>query len=75
MTRPLFHTRPWTPAEEGRLRAMIISGMSVYDVSFELQRTVEAVRSRSGQLGISLKQVAVERPARLVGARAKSKGK
>jgi hypothetical protein len=73
MTRPLFHTRPWTPAEEGRLRAMIISGISVQDVSSKLQRTVEAVRSRSGQLGISLKQVTVKRPARLLGPKAKAK--
>jgi len=75
MTRPLFHTRPWTPAEEGRLRAMIISGMSAWDVSSKLQRTVEAVRSRSGQLGISLKQVTVKRPARLVELGLKAKGK
>jgi hypothetical protein len=53
--------RLWTPEEEERLRATIMSGMSVQDVSFELQRTVAAVRARSEQLGISLKQVTVKR--------------
>jgi DNA-binding NarL/FixJ family response regulator len=56
MTRPQFHTTPWTPAEEERLRAMIVSGMSVKDIATEHQRSVGAVRARSEQLGISLKR-------------------
>jgi DNA-binding CsgD family transcriptional regulator len=42
MTRPQFHTTPWTPAEEERLRAMIVSGMSVKDIATEHQRSVRA---------------------------------
>jgi hypothetical protein len=42
---------------------MILSGMSVQEVSSELERTVAAVRARSEQLGISLKQVTVKRTA------------
>ena len=61
MTRPQFHTTPWTPAEEERLRAMIVSGMSVKDIATEHQRSVGAVRARSEQLGISLKRVTVKR--------------
>jgi hypothetical protein len=73
MTRPQFHKTPWTPAEEERLRAMIMSGMSVKDISTEHQRSVGAVRSRSEQLGISLKQVTVKR-RRLVELGLKAKG-
>jgi hypothetical protein len=61
MTRPQFHTTPWTPAKEERLRAMIVSGMSVKDIVTEHQRSVGAVRARSEQLGISLKRVTVKR--------------
>lgn len=61
MTRPRFSTKPWTPVEEERLRAMIMSSMSVKDIAIEHQRSVAAVRARSEQLGISLKQVTVKR--------------
>jgi hypothetical protein len=63
MIRPRFFAKPWKPAEEEHLRAMILSGMSVQEVSSELERTVAAVRARSEQLGISLKQVTVKRTA------------
>ena len=63
MNRPQFHAKPWTLVEEERLRAMIMSGMDVKDISSELQRTVVAVRSRSEQIGISLRRVTVKRPA------------
>jgi hypothetical protein len=65
MTRPQFHMTPWTPTEEERLRAMIMSGMSVKDISTEHQRSVGAVRSKSEQLGISQKRVTVKRQRRL----------
>ena len=68
MTRPQLHAKPWTPEEEERLRAMVVSGIGVKDLSSELQRSVAAVRSRSEHLGISLKQVTVKRPRRLVDA-------
>ena len=61
MTRPGFSAKPWTPAEEERLRTMIMSGMSVKDIATEHQRSVGAVRARSKQLGISLKQITVKR--------------
>jgi hypothetical protein len=60
-----FPARPWTPAEEERLRALVMAGMSAIDLSPELQRSVAAVRSRSEQLGISLKLVTVRRPGGL----------
>jgi DNA-binding NarL/FixJ family response regulator len=74
MTRLQSHTTPWTPAEEERLRAMIVSGMSVKDIATEHQRNVGAVRSRSERLGISLKRVAVKRH-RLVDLGLKAKGR
>jgi hypothetical protein len=61
MNRPQFRPKPWTIAEEQHLRAMIVAGRSADDLSRELQRSVAAVRSRSEQLGISLKQVTVRR--------------
>jgi hypothetical protein len=60
-----FPARPWTPTEEERLRALIMAGMSADDLSSELQRSVAAVRSRSEQLGISLRLVTVRRPGGL----------
>ena len=74
MTRPRFFGKSWTPAEEEHLRAMIMSGMSVRDIATEHQRSVAAVRARSEQLGISLKQVKVKR-RRLVEIGLKAKGK
>jgi hypothetical protein len=56
-----FPARPWTAAEEERLRALVMEGMSAIDLSLELQRSVAAVRSKSEQLGISLKLVTVRR--------------
>ena len=41
------------------------AGMSADDLSSELQRSVAAVRSRSEQLGISLRLVTVRRPGGL----------
>ena len=63
MIRPGFSAKLWTPAEEERLRAIIMSGMGVKNISTELQRSVAAVRTRSEQLGISLRQVMVKRPS------------
>ncbi len=59
MNRPRFPARPWTTREEERLKALIISGKSAEEISMEFQRSVAAVRSRSEQLGISLKRVMV----------------
>jgi hypothetical protein len=63
MIRPQFHARPWTPAEEERLRAMIMSGIGVKDIATKHQRSVGAVRAKSEQLGISLKRITLKRGA------------
>jgi hypothetical protein len=68
MTRYRFPIRPWTRAEEDRLRAMVVSGATVFEVATELQRTVAALRARSEQLGLSLKQVTVRRRPSLQGS-------
>jgi len=44
---PALFAKPWTPAEEERLWAMVMSGMSVKDLAPELQRTIAAVRTRA----------------------------
>jgi len=59
---PAAISKPWTPIQEEHLREMIVSGMSIDDLSSELQRSKAALRSRCEQLGISLKQVRVKRP-------------
>jgi hypothetical protein len=59
MSGPRYRARPWTALEEERLRASIISGMSVAEISIDFQRSISAVRSRSEQLGITLKRVMV----------------
>jgi hypothetical protein len=55
-----FAVRPWTTVDEEQLRALIVSGLSVAEISISYQRSVAAIRPRSERLGITLKRVVVK---------------
>jgi hypothetical protein len=50
-----FSARPWTPADEDKLRELAIAGASSRAIGMQMNRTVAAVRSRAAQLKIRLK--------------------
>jgi hypothetical protein len=66
MKHARLHTKHWTNVEDERLGSLAISGMIARDIAAELERTVAAVRSRAERLGVSLRQVSVAAPRRLV---------
>lgn len=51
----------WTEADDERLRSLAVAGMNSREIAMELNRSVFAVRARSANLGVSLKQVMVKR--------------
>jgi hypothetical protein len=74
MKHARLHKKPWTNTENDRLRSLVISGMNAWDIAAELERTVAAVRSRAEGIGVSLRQVSVAPPRRLVELGLKPKG-
>jgi hypothetical protein len=46
--------------------SLVISGMNAWDIAAELERTVVAVRARAERVGVSLRQVRIACPRRLV---------
>jgi hypothetical protein len=48
---------PWTPEQEGKLRALILSGNSVEAVAKKIDRTPLAVRRRASMLKLPLKKI------------------
>jgi hypothetical protein len=61
MKHARLHTKPWTNTEDERLRSLVVSGMNVWDIAAEMERTVAAVRARAERAGVSLRQVMVAR--------------
>jgi hypothetical protein len=49
--------RPWTPAEESRLRILVEDGASVVLVAAKLKRTVTAIRGRASVIGVSFRPI------------------
>ena len=60
MNKARFPIRPWTTVDEEQLKALVVSGMSVAEISISSQRSVAAIRLRSERLGITLKRVMVK---------------
>ena len=54
-------SRPWTEADEERLRSMILAGASPRTIVEVLDRTIDSVRVRANRLRIPLKKVTVKR--------------
>lgn len=56
-----FSTRPWTEAEDGKLRALALSGATSRSIGAQMNRTEAAVRSRANRLKIFLKKSTIPR--------------
>jgi len=54
-------SRPWTEADEERLRSMVLAGASPGTIAQVLDRTIDSVRVRANRLRIPLKKVIVKR--------------
>lgn len=49
----LRKNRPWTPEDDGQLRAMFLDGKTVAQVAIRIQRTGAATRNRAQHLRVS----------------------
>jgi hypothetical protein len=54
MTPRGTYARPWTPADDDRLRVLAIAGASSKAIGVQMNRTQIAIRSRAGRLKIIL---------------------
>jgi hypothetical protein len=56
--------RPWTPEEDGRLRALLEGGASKTLITAKLNRTLSAIRSRASILRLSFTQIKLKLKAK-----------
>jgi hypothetical protein len=52
--KKLNNAKTWTSDQDERLRELVISNVSVFDIAADLGRTVVAVRARAHALRIAL---------------------
>ena len=58
MTEPAhFDSRPWTQADDDKLRRLALTGLSVRAIGIRMNRTETAVRSRARQLQVILRKI------------------
>jgi hypothetical protein len=58
MTEPAdFASRPWTQADNDKLRRLALTGLSSRAISTRMNRTETDVHSRARQLGIILRKI------------------
>ena len=58
MTEPAhFASRPWTQADDDKLRKFSLAGLSSRAIGIRLNRTETAVRSRARQLQVILRKI------------------
>jgi len=62
--------RPWTAADDGRLKSLALKGASARLIAAHMSGTTEAVRSRASRLNILLRQA---RPQKQIGLRQREK--
>jgi Myb-like DNA-binding domain len=55
--RPLVASRPWTPAEDEKLRALAALGERPTTIAEQLQRSATAIQHRFYKLGLTFKRV------------------
>jgi hypothetical protein len=61
MTEPAhFDSRPWTQADDDKLRRLALTGLSVRAIGIRMRRTETAVRSRARQLQVILRKIRLE---------------
>jgi hypothetical protein len=52
-----FASRPWTQAEDHKLRRLALTGLSSRAIGIQMNRTETAVRSRARQMQVILKKI------------------
>jgi hypothetical protein len=58
MTQPTyFASRPWTQADDDKLRRLAVTGLSSTAIGFRMDRTEAVVRSRAKQLQVILRKI------------------
>jgi hypothetical protein len=58
MTEPAhFDSRPWTQADDDKLRRLALTGLSVRAIGIRMRRTETAVHSRAGRLQVILRKI------------------
>jgi hypothetical protein len=61
MTEPThFDSRPWTQADDDKLRKLALTGLSVRAIGIRMRRPETAVRSRARQLQVILRKIRLE---------------
>jgi hypothetical protein len=61
MTEPEhFASRPWTRADDDKLRRLALTGLSSKAIGIRMNRTDTAVRSRARQLQVILRKIRLE---------------
>jgi hypothetical protein len=57
MTETALLSRPWTQAEDDKLRRLALTGLSSRAIGIQMNRTETAVRSRAKQLPVILRKI------------------
>jgi hypothetical protein len=58
MTGPrLFHSMPWTPADDEQLKSMIFAGRTPREIATKLRRSASSVIHRASRLRLSFRLV------------------
>jgi hypothetical protein len=52
-----FASRPWTHADDDKLRRLVLTGLSVRAIGIRLSRTETAVHSRARRLQVILRKI------------------
>jgi hypothetical protein len=55
-----FASRPWTQAEDDKLRRLALAGLSSRAIGIRMNRTETAVRSRARQMQVILRKIRPE---------------
>jgi transposase len=55
--RPRRASWPWTPADDAALRALVLKGANTREIAYEVNRTIESIRTRAKRLNITLKRL------------------
>jgi hypothetical protein len=57
-----FASRPWTNADDDKLRRLALTGLSVLAIGIRLSRTETAVHSRARRLQVILRKIRPKQP-------------
>jgi hypothetical protein len=60
MTEPEDASRPWTQADDDRLRKLAPTGLSLRAIGIRVNRTETAIRSRARQLQVVMRKIGLK---------------